>query len=47
MEGTSFEDKITVDENSFSDPMKMLPKPKFSQQILKQVIGENRANQVL
>ena len=36
-----------VDENDVQDPMKRMPKTKFSAQILKSVIGETRANQVL
>jgi hypothetical protein len=41
-------DKINLgDEGQGGDPMSNLPAPKFTKQILKSVIGENRANQVL
>ena len=39
--------KIQINENMASDPMKVLPKSRFSCQVLKQIIGETRANQVL
>ena len=34
-------------EDIGADPMNNMPAPKFTKQILKSVIGENRANQVL
>ena len=37
---------ITYDDNG-GDPMNNIPSNKFSRQILKQVIGEARANKVL
>ena len=42
-----FASKLTVDETAANDPMKQMPKPKFSQLILKSVIGDDRANKVL
>lgn len=36
-----------VDADDVQDPMKRMPKTKFSQQILKSIIGDTRANQVL
>ena len=41
-------DKLNLSENDLGeDPMSNLPAPKFTKQILRSVIGENRANQVL
>lgn len=41
-------ESIKIDANDLGiDPMQNLPTNKFSEQILKSVIGENRANQVL
>ena len=40
-------EKLQIKDDSGIDPMKDLPAPKFSKGILKSVIGENRANQVL
>ena len=36
-----------IDHDSGVDPMRDLPSPKFSQKILKSVIGDAKANQVL
>lgn len=36
-----------MDHNSGVDQMQNLPSPKFSQKILKSVIGDDRASQVL
>jgi hypothetical protein len=38
---------ITWDENDGTDPMNNVPSNKYSRQILKQVIGEAKANKVL
>ena len=40
-------DKIQLEDDNGADPMRNMPAPKFTKQILKSVIGENRANQVL
>ena len=40
-------DKLKLEEDVGADPMNNMPSPKFTKQILKSVIGENRANQVL
>jgi len=42
-----FAKKLQIDETAVNDPMKDLPKPKFSKMILKSVIGDERANKVL
>lgn len=42
-----FAKKLKIDENAVDDPMKQMPKTKFSQLILKSVIGDERANKVL
>ncbi len=43
---TLLKEGITWDDNG-SDPMANVPTNKFSRQILRSVIGENRANKVL
>lgn len=39
--------KMKLEDDIGADPMNNMPAPKFTKQILKSVIGENRANQVL
>jgi hypothetical protein len=40
-------EKLTLKDDDGTDPMKDMPTTKFSKGILKSVIGETRANQVL
>ena len=40
-------EKLKLNDDTVQDPMSNMPKTKFSSMILKSVIGEARANQVL